>query len=132
MLNSESAQTTILVVDDEHLIADTIVAILRQDGFNATAAYSGAEAVHEATTVCPDILVSDFAMPEMNGIETAKLVLELCPEVRVFLLSGQASALDFLAHLEKQELDFELLSKPIHPQRLIATLRGESPRVSRQ
>jgi CheY-like chemotaxis protein len=124
MRRSASAQTRILVVDDEHLIADTTVAILRQDGFDATAAYSGTEAVQQAARLCPDIMVVDFFMPQMNGIEAAKLVREMCPNVKVFLLSGQASALDFLAHHEEHDLVYELLSKPIHPELLLATLRG--------
>src|SRR5512133_1189306 len=124
MRTSGTERAKILVVDDEHLIADTIVAILRQDGFDATAAYSGTEAVQEATSLCPDIMVSDFFMPDINGLEAAKLVRGICPNVKVFLLSGQAAALDFLGQLEKQEFDYELLAKPIHPAVLLATLRG--------
>lgn len=124
MGNSATAQTRILVVDDEHLIADTIVAILRQGGFDATAAYSGTDAVRQAGTLCPDIMLSDFFMAGMNGLETAKSVRGICPNVKVFLLSGQAAALEFLGFHEEQDLDYELLAKPIHPNVLIAALRG--------
>lgn len=123
MLNSASSRTRILVVDDEHLIADTIVAILRQDGFEATAAYSGNQAVQQASTWCPDIMVTDFYMPDINGLETARLVREQCPEVKVFLLSGQAPALELLADPNQHNFDYRLLSKPIHPDVLLATLR---------
>jgi CheY-like chemotaxis protein len=123
MANSTTARAKILVVDDEHLIADGIVAILRQDGFDATAVYSGADAVRMARTLCPDVILSEFSMPDINGLETAKLVRGSCPGVKVFLLSGQASAFDFLAQLEKQEFDYELLAKPIHPKDLLAALR---------
>jgi CheY-like chemotaxis protein len=124
MRNPATARTRILVVDDEHLIADTIVAILRRDGFEAAPAYSGSEAVQEASKLCPDIMLSDFYMPDMNGLETAKLVRGLCPRVKVVFLSGHAPSLEFLGHLDKQEFDYELLSKPIDPDVLLAALRG--------
>ena len=124
MRNSATAPTRILVVDDERLIADTIVAILRRDGFDAIATYSGTEAVREATTLCPDIMLSDFYMPGINGLEAAKLVREVCPDVKVILLSGQASAIEFLDRLEKPDFDFRLLAKPIRPEVLLATLRS--------
>lgn len=123
MRDSATAPARILVVDDEKLIADTIVAILRQDGFEAVAAYSGAEAVQEATTICPDIMLSDFYMPDINGLEAARLVRAVCPKVKVILLSGQASAMEALSDLGQQGLDYELLAKPIHPKLLLATLR---------
>jgi CheY-like chemotaxis protein len=61
----------ILVVDDERIIADTIVAILLRHGFEATAAYSGSEAIERAGQFCPDSVISDVVMPGINGIETA-------------------------------------------------------------
>lgn len=121
--NSAAERTRILVVDDERLIADTIVAILRQDGFEAIAAYSGNQAIEEATTYRPDIMLSDFYMPDINGLEAARLVRGLCPNVKVFLLSGQASALDLLSDPEQHEFDYQLLAKPIHPDVLLAKIR---------
>lgn len=123
MRNSIPARTKILVVDDERLIADTIVAILRQDGFEAMAAYSGNEAVEQATAVCPDIMLSDYYMPDIDGLETARRVRSLCPNVKVILLSGQATALEFLSDPQQAQFDFQLLAKPIHPDALLATLR---------
>ena len=113
----------VLVVDDEVLIADTIVAILQRNGFEATAAYNGTEAVELASSYCPDYVITDVLMPGMTGIETAKIVQQLCPEARILLFSGQAATTDLLTEARSEGLVFDLLSKPIHPRALIEKLK---------
>jgi len=115
--------TKVLVVDDEPLIADTIVAILQRSGFKATAAYNGTEAVEVAGEYCPDCMITDVLMPGMTGIETAKIVQQICPEARILLFSGQAATADLLAEARSEGLDFDLLPKPVHPLTLIKKLR---------
>jgi CheY-like chemotaxis protein len=66
-------------------------------------------------------------MPEMNGIEVAKWVKDHCPNTRIVLFSGQSAARNLLDRARAQGYDFELLSKPIHPNLLLQRLRN-SPR----
>ena len=54
----------ILVVDDEHPIADTLAAILQQNGFDVYVAYTGNRAIEIALQIEPDLLVSDVMMPD--------------------------------------------------------------------
>src|SRR5471030_388257 len=61
----------ILVVDDETLIADTIVQILNRNGFIAEAAYSGKDAIESARRNCPELVLSDVLMPNIDGVEAA-------------------------------------------------------------
>jgi DNA-binding response OmpR family regulator len=112
----------ILVVDDEHTIADTLATILNNAGFEASAVYSGAEAVEVAKSVEPDLIISDVAMPDMNGIEAMILIRGFLPTCKVLLFSGQASTVDLLKSARAREYEFEILAKPIHPQDLIARL----------
>lgn len=110
----------ILVVDDEHTIADTLAIILNRAGFNASAVYSGTEAVAVAKSVEPDLIISDVAMPDMNGIEAMILIRDFLPTCKVLLFSGQASTVDLLKSARARGYEFEILTKPIHPQELIA------------
>ncbi len=114
--------TTVLVVDDEHTIADTLAVILNRAGFNASAVYSGSEAVEVAKSVKPDLIFSDVAMPEMNGIEAMILVRSFLPTCKVLLFSGQASTVDLLENARARGYNFDILAKPVHPQDLIARL----------
>ena len=113
----------ILVVDDEVIIADTIVQILNRNGFIAEAAYSGVEAIRLAKLHCPELVLSDVMMPHVDGVEAAIAIREACPDTRIVLFSGQAATVEILARARERGYNFELLPKPIHPTQLIKHLR---------
>ena len=116
-----------LVVDDEHVIADTLAIILNQHGFEASAAYDGTEAVEQAYRLLPDVIICDVIMPQMNGIEAAILIRRFLPSCKILLFSGQAATADLLESARARGHEFEILAKPVHPQDLLAKLRGEVP-----
>jgi CheY-like chemotaxis protein len=102
-------QETIVVIDDERSVADTMAAILRYAGYSAKAVYSAEDALAEIRAQEPALIISDVIMPGMNGIELS-----------ILLISGNAgtqalvdTAGDF-GHL------FEVLAKPIPPRQLLA------------
>jgi len=113
----------ILVVDDEALIADTLVQILNRNGFIAEAAYSGTQAIEIARRTLPEMVLSDVLMPIIDGVEAAIQIREFLPETRIVLFSGQAATVEILARARQRGHDFELLPKPIHPTQLIKHLR---------
>jgi CheY-like chemotaxis protein len=119
----QSPAPRILVVDDEKVIADTIVQILNRNGFIAEAAYGGQEAIEKARRHCPELVLSDVLMPQVDGVEAAIAIRKLCPEARIILFSGQAATVEILARARERGHNFELLPKPIHPTQLIKHLR---------
>jgi DNA-binding response OmpR family regulator len=112
---SDARCAAILVVDDERLIADTLVQIFNQRGYCAIPAYSGAMALELADSYRPDLLISDVMMPEMTGVELAISMQEFCPDCKVILFSGQASTVDLLASARAAGHSFQTLTKPVHP-----------------
>lgn len=108
----------ILVVDDEPFVADTLAAILSHSGYIALTAYSGATALELVRSIHPALMISDVAMPKMNGIELALAVVKSSPECGVVLFSGHATAAD-LAPAREDGYDFTLLSKPVHPAEML-------------
>lgn len=113
----------ILVVDDEKVIADTIVQILNREGFIAEAAYSGQDAIDAAQRHCPELVLSDVLMPQIDGVEAAIAIREHCPDTRIILFSGQSATVEILTRARERGYTFELLPKPIHPTQLIRYLR---------
>ena len=109
----------VLVVDDERVIADTLSAILLKHGFAVMTAYSGATALDLARATPPDLLISDVAMPGMNGIELAIAMVQSLPDCKVLLFSGQASTIDLLERARHAGHTFTLILKPIHPTDLL-------------
>jgi DNA-binding response OmpR family regulator len=116
----------VLVVDDEHVIADTLAMILSQSGFDARAIYSGEGAVELASTFEPDMLISDVIMADLNGIDAAIRMRALLPNIKILLFSGQAATADLLEKARTKGYEFEILAKPVHPQDLLSRLRAQS------
>ena len=114
----------VLIVDDERVIADTLVIILNRSGFDATAVYSGERAVEAAQEMRPDMMISDVIMADMNGIDAAIKIRGILPACKVLLFSGQAATADLLEKARTQGYEFEILAKPVHPQDLLARLRA--------
>ena len=116
---TENQQPVVLVVDDEPLIVDSLAAILANVGLTVLKAYDGPSALEVAMSSPPHLLVTDVAMPGMNGIELAMTVARSLPTCRVLLFSGHASQLD-LTPAREAGFDFPLLSKPIHPREMVS------------
>lgn len=125
-LNTRSGDSRmrVLVVDDEHLIAETLCAILNENGFDAVAAHSGVEAIEAVRRTRPDAVLSDVLMPRMTGVELAIELRKEYPEMKVFLFSGQSATSELMRRAEEDGHHFELFPKPIHPDELMARLRG--------
>ena len=114
----------VLVADDERVIADTLAMILSQSGFETRAVYSGEQALEVAASFQPEMLISDVIMAGVNGIDAAIEIRRMLPQIKVLLFSGQAATADLLEKARARGYDFEILAKPVHPQDLLARMRG--------
>jgi CheY-like chemotaxis protein len=121
--NGGKRKPRVLVVDDERVIADTLAIILNQNGFTATAVYSGTGAIEKARSERPDLIISDVIMEDMNGIDAAINIRQFLPSCKILLFSGQAATADLLEKARAKGHQFEILAKPVHPQDLLAKLR---------
>lgn len=118
--DARPATPIVLVVDDEHIIADTLAAILCNSGYAATPAYDGESALELIESLNPDLLITDVKMPGMNGVDLAITVTNSRPSCKVLLFSGQASTADLLSSARERGYSFSLLTKPVHPTDLLA------------
>ena len=117
-ISSETDRRTVLVVDDEPLVADTLAMILSQAGFEARSAYNAKSALHAARERSPGFLLTDVQMPVMDGIELAMQVAEEFPGCGILLFSGHATRAD-LESARRAGYEFPLMEKPIHPAHLV-------------
>ena len=122
-MHSKRTCRRVLVVDDENIIADSLVTILNRSGYEAEAVYSGESAIEIARSSSPDALICDVILRGMTGIEAAVRIADMVPACRVILFSGQAATSDLLERARAEGHDFELISKPVHPQVLLDLLR---------
>ncbi len=111
-------RAVVMVVDDEPLVADTLAMILKHAGYHAVRAYNAKTALEMANVRAPDLLISDVAMPEMNGVELALGMMAIAPECKVVLFSGHARSVDLMRAYDAG-YDFPLLAKPMHPREML-------------
>ena len=80
----------VMVVDDDAMMMEVLVRILRRENFELTTALSGPEALQKVTAnPAPiDLLITDFAMPEMKGHELAARMRTRFPDLRVLYQTG--------------------------------------------
>jgi DNA-binding response OmpR family regulator len=110
-------------VDDERVIADTTTEILKRSGFDAVCAYDGASALELAIRTNPDFVLTDVVMPSMNGVQLAIAIRKALPATEILLLSGQAGISEIVERGRKEGYSFELIAKPVHPERLLERLK---------
>ena len=113
----------VFVVDDEKVIATTLATILNNSGFEAIPYTDPLEALLDAEFRCPDILITDVMMPQLNGVDLGVQFKAIHPTCRVLLFSGQASTSDLLRNARTKGHSFDLLAKPVHPTELLRAIR---------
>ncbi|MCS6295535.1 MAG: sigma-54-dependent Fis family transcriptional regulator [Nitrospira sp.] len=82
---------SILIVDDEVSILNSLSSILEDEGYDVSVAKSGMEALRQCALSPPELMMLDIWMPEMDGLETLKRLRELVPSTQVMMMSGHGS-----------------------------------------
>ncbi len=84
----------VLLADDHALVRDGLRALLetQPDLMVVGDAATGREAVTAAAALRPDVVLLDIAMPDLNGIDAARRIREICPSARVVILSMHSTA----------------------------------------
>ena len=113
------AERKVLVVDDEIHIVHVVAIKLRNNGFNVITAENGAEAFERACKDKPDIIVTDFQMPVMTGVELVEKLRqnEGTKDIPVIMLTARSFAIE---QEQKEQLRIsDCLSKPFSPKELL-------------
>ncbi len=104
----------ILYVDDHRALAHLACEILQMEGYRAECAYTASDALVKFEHDKFDMLVTDYRMAEMNGLELAKLIRQKAPDLPVIIVSGYAAKEagdDSAVWIEKQEMFPALFEK---------------------
>ena len=116
---------TILVVDDDFNLRQTLVIILRNAGYDVEFAENAPKGMVLLQGRPFDLMILDYKMPEIDGMQLLKTVRNLRPDLPVFFLTGNGSP-----ELEKQAWDNGVsgyLVKPVDPERILQLVRSLCP-----
>ncbi|HEX7663430.1 MAG TPA: ATP-binding protein, partial [Polyangiaceae bacterium] len=109
---------TVLLVDDETQVLDSVALMLRRAGYRVFAAEDPSEALSIAADETIDLLLTDVAMPGMNGVDVALAVRKLRPDIKILYSSGYTRDVDLAA------CPGAFMQKPVTPHRLRKAVRA--------
>jgi len=113
---------TVLVVDDEIAICETLAQILGYEDYQVLTAADGPRALHLLEERAVDAMLLDVKMPGMDGFEVLARVRERHAEVPVIIISGHGDIQTAVQAVKQGAYDF--LEKPLDRSRLLVTLRN--------
>ena len=110
----------ILVVEDEKSIAHFISTVLANNGYEAMQARSGSEAISMISSHCPDLIILDLGLPDMDGLDILRQ-LRSWSSLPVVVVSARAHEKDKVTALDLGADDY--LTKPFGTDELLARVR---------
>lgn len=114
----------ILIVDDEQMVTSAFRTLLKMEGYTNCKAFNNPiEAVEFLKGNKPDIIISDFIMPEMNGLEFLSEAKKLYPDVSKILLTGYADKENAIRAINEIGL-YKYIEKPWDNDDLIITIQN--------
>ena len=111
----------ILVVDDDRIFLGLVKRILEREGFAAHCVESGEEAIAQIKERTFSLMITDFNMPGLNGLELARKGLEIAPQMPIIMNTGRISPI--IIRLAKEIGIAKVLSKPFLTSELMKTIR---------
>jgi two-component system, NtrC family, nitrogen regulation response regulator NtrX len=120
--SDNSYRASILVVDDEAAIRDSLRMILEYEGYRVEEAGSGSQALTRVAERAPDAVVLDIKMPEMDGLELLRAFRERGYDMPVLMISGHADVQTAVEATRRGAYDF--FEKPLQRERVLLSLRN--------
>ncbi len=112
----------VLVVDDEPNIAELLLMALRYEGWQVRTAGTGREAIDTAKDLVPDVVVLDWMLPDVDGLEVLRRLRARDERVPVLFLTARDAVEDRIAGLTAGGDDY--VTKPFSLEEVVARLRG--------
>ena len=117
---------TILVVEDEPALRDTLTYNLKKDGFTVETVGDGRSAIEAARRLKPDLVVLDIMLPELDGFEVAR-ILRKEMNTPILMLTARDDEIDRVVGLEVGADDY--LTKPFSMRELMARVKAQIRRT---
>jgi len=119
----------ILVVDDERQITRVLRTSLQSSGYEVTVANNGLEAFDLFSTTAPNLIITDLAMPEMDGLELTRAIRRVS-ETPIIVLSVREQETMKVAALDEGADDY--ITKPFSMPELLARVRANLRKSARE
>ena len=127
-----STADRILIVEDERLIRMTLRELLEAEGFRVAEADTGTAGLEYLRTAEVDLVLLDYKLPDIDGIEVLRQIRPLSPETAIVLVTAHSSIGSAVEAIKLGAFDY--LDKPIDQDHLLATIAKalETTRLRRE
>ncbi|QUR70006.1 two-component system response regulator TcrX [Mycobacterium spongiae] len=122
MCRADGQPVTVLVVDDEPVLAEMVSMALRYEGWNIATAGDGESAIAAARAQRPDVVVLDVMLPDVSGLEVLHKLRREHPHLPVLLLTAKDAVEDRIAGLTAGGDDY--VTKPFSIEEVVLRLRA--------
>jgi DNA-binding response OmpR family regulator len=112
---------TVLVVEDESSIASFVAMFLKQAGYAVRTASTGGDALAQAASAQPALIILDLMLPDIDGIEVCRRIRKTS-DVPILMLTARDEDVDKIIGLEVGADDY--LTKPFNPRELVARVKS--------
>lgn len=120
--------SSILIIDDERAIRNTLSEILQHEGYKIDVAENGEEGYEKFKKNSYDVVLCDIKMPKMDGIEFLEKSREVNPDVPLIMISGHGNIETAVEAVKKGAYDY--ISKPPDLNRLLITIRNATDKTT--
>jgi DNA-binding NtrC family response regulator len=121
VIDASGLKPSVLIVDDESGILDSLNILLRNEGFAPRLAHGGKEGLEKISEMSPDIVLTDIRMPHVSGVDILAAAREADPDVPVILMTAQATLQSAMQAVNAGA--YYYIQKPFRNDELVAILR---------
>ena len=124
MTVSKDMKSRIVVVDDDRDILEMLVNLLQRRGFEPRPFFNPVEALQWIREHGSDVIVADYLMPRLNGLDLLSHLQEARPAIPVVVISGNGTIETAVEAMKRGAYDF--IEKPLHPEHFLLVLSRAS------
>ncbi len=115
-------QQKILVVDDDSYFNKMISAFLKKNGFSVNSVFTSKSAMECIASDSPDLVLTDFKLPDLNGLELMELIKAKIPDQTMILVTNYSNIRTAVQSIKLGA--FEFITKPVNPDELLLTINA--------
>lgn len=111
----------ILIIDDDVDICALLKRFLERNGYEVTTSFKGQEGVHQFRNNDFDVVLTDFRLPDLDGIEVLKSIKKIKPNIPVIVITGYSDVVQAVKVIRLGA--FEYVTKPIFPEEILMLIK---------
>lgn len=112
----------ILIIEDQEEIALVLQDFLEEEGLSVQVAMTGKEALEKIRKYQFDVLLTDFKLPDLDGLAVLREGKKISPKIKTIFVTGYKMQIEDLA--KEPELDYQIIEKPCRPIKILEAINS--------